>query len=420
MGQVFRNGPELTRRREVPGGGLWTIEKFVPGGAGLSRLPDGSVGFVEGAFPGETVKPVTTIRKKDYARATRFELVTPSAERVAAVCPVADACGGCDWMQLERAAELRYKASVVAEALERTGDVRLAAVPEVVTAGGELGYRSRVRLHVDARGRVGFFARGTHSLVDVPGCPVAEPEVERGLLVVRALAAETPRAFSAIEAVEVRAREGGSLEFFVQPREGADRASVGAVLERLREHGGATTSRAGSGFSQVNRAVNAVLVARVVEGALARRARTFLDLYAGAGNFGVPLAEAGMTGVLVEGDASTAAQARERAKSAAPGNVDVVSRDVASALIDLSSRRERFDLVVMDPPRSGAKEALAGLAALEPPTIAYVACDPVTLARDVRTLSNEGWSVAEVVCFDMFPKTHHVETLAWLARAGEA
>jgi tRNA/tmRNA/rRNA uracil-C5-methylase (TrmA/RlmC/RlmD family) len=384
---------------------------------------------VEGAFPGETVKPLATIRKKDYSRATGFELVTPSVERVAAVCPVADACGGCDWMQLERAAELRYKASVVAEALERTGGVRLAAVPEVVTAGGELGYRSRVRLHVDARGRVGFFARGTHSLVEVPGCPVAEPDVERGLLVVRALAAETPRGFSAIEAVEVRAREGGSLEFFVQPREGADRASVGAILERLREHGGATTSRAGSGFSQVNRAVNAVLVARVVAGALARRAKTFLDLYAGAGNFGVPLAEAGLTGVLVEGDASTAAQARERAKSpppgtslrrAAPGNVDVVSRDVASALTDLSGRRERFDLVVMDPPRSGAKEALFALAALEPPTIAYVACDPVTLARDVRTLSNEGWSVAEVVCFDMFPKTHHVETLAWLARAAGA
>lgn len=411
MGQVFRNGSELT---------LWTIEKLVPGGAGLCRLVDGTIGFVEGAFPGETVKPLATIRKKDYARATRFELVTPSAERAEASCPVADACGGCDWMRLERAAELRYKASIVSEALERTGGVRLAAVPEVVTAGGELGYRSRVRVHVDARGRVGFFARGTHTLVEVPGCPVAEPEVERGMKIVRSLAEETPRSMAALEAVEVRAQGEGGLEFFVLPREGADRASVEALLGRLGEHGRATISRASSEFSQVNRAVNAILVKRVVEGALARGTKRFLDLYAGAGNFGVPLAEAGMTGVLVESDATSATRARERAARDAPGKLDVVSRDVTRALGELSGRRERFDLVVLDPPRSGAKEALSGLVALEPGTIAYVACDPVTLARDARSLCAAGWRVRDVVCFDMFPKTHHVETLAWLERVGNA
>ena len=405
MGQVFRNGSELT---------LWTIEKLVPGGAGLCRLADGTIGFVEGAFPGETVKPLATIRKKDYARATRFELVTPSAERGEAPCPVADACGGCDWMRLERAAELRYKASIVSEALERTGGVRLAAVPEVVTAGGELGYRSRVRVHVDARGRVGFFARGTHTLVEVPGCPVAEPEAERGMKIVRSLAEETPRTMAALEAVEVRAQGEGGLEFFVHPREGADRASLEALIGRLGEHGRTTISRASSEFSQVNRAVNAILVKRVVEGALARGAKTFLDLYAGTGNFGVPLAEAGMTGVLVESDAASATRARERAARDAPGKLEVVSRDVAWGLAELSGRRERFDLVVLDPPRSGAKDALSGLVALEPRTIAYVACDPVTLARDVRSLSGAGWRVADVVCFDMFPKTHHVETLAWL------
>jgi 23S rRNA (uracil1939-C5)-methyltransferase len=371
---------------------------------------------VDGAFPGETVKPLATVRKKDYSRATRFDLVTPSAERAEAPCPVADACGGCDWMRLERAAELRYKASIVAEALERTGGVRLAAVPEVVTAGGELGYRSRVRLHVDARGRVGFFARGTHTLVEVPGCPVAEPEAERGMKIVRLLAEETPRDFSAVEAVEVRAREEGGLEFLVHPREGAARANVEALLGRLGEHGHATISRATSEFSQVNRAVNAVLVGRVVKGAVARGVRRFLDLYAGAGNFGVALAETGMAGTLVESEAKSAARARERADLSAPGKLDVVPREVAGALAELSGRRERFDLVVLDPPRSGAKDALSGLVALEPPTIAYVACDPVTLARDVRSLSSAGWRIGDVVCFDMFPKTHHVETLAWLER----
>jgi 23S rRNA (uracil1939-C5)-methyltransferase len=96
------------------------------------------------------------------------------------------------------------------------------------------------------------------------------------------------------------------------------------------------------------------------------------------------------------------------------------ARDVASALGELSGKPERFDLVLLDPPRTGAKEALPGLAALEPKAIAYVACDPVTLARDVRALGEKGWRVVSVACFDMFPKTHHVETLAWLERESAA
>jgi 23S rRNA (uracil1939-C5)-methyltransferase len=391
----------------------------VPGGAGLCRLEDGSVGFVEGAFPGETVKPLETVTKRDYARATRFELVTSSPDRVEAVCPVVDACGGCDWMRLARAAELRHKAGLVLEALERTGGVRLSAVPEVVTAGSELGYRSRVRLHVDASGRVGFFARGTHRLVEVPGCSVAEPEVERGMACVRAVAEETEGAMALFEAVEVRSLDEGGLEFVVVPRKGAERRTPNAerVLERLEEHGTVTISRGNAEFSQVNRAVNAVLVARVVEGALARNLATFVDLYAGSGNFAVPLAKAGMTGVAVEGDAKAADRGRHRAAREAPDKLTVLARDVPNALAEFSRKKRAFDLAVLDPPRTGARDAIPGLLELAPRAIAYVACDPVTLARDVRLLGEKAWKVVEVTCFDMFPKTHHVETLAWLERA---
>jgi len=391
----------------------------VPGGAGMCRLPDGSIGFVEGAFPGDTVRPLELVRKRDFARATRFELVEGSPERVPAPCPVVDECGGCDWMKLARSAELREKANIVVQALERTGGVRLAGAPEVVTAGGELGYRSRVRLHIDERGRVGFYARGTHVLVEVPGCPVAEPEVERGIALVRAVAEAEPRALASFESVEVRSRdEGGGLAFVAHPRDArAATARDGElVLERLREHGQATIARAGAEFSQVNRAVNALLVARVVDGARARSVRTFLDLYAGSGNFGVPLAREGMVGVSVESDASSAGRARERAENEAPGRLRVLAKDVLRGLSALQKEKAAFDLTVLDPPRAGAKEALPGLTALAPRSIAYVACDPVTLARDVRVLVEKGWDVAEVTCFDMFPKTHHVETLVWLER----
>jgi 23S rRNA (uracil1939-C5)-methyltransferase len=382
----------------------------------MCRFEDGSVGFVEGAFPGETLRPLATVKKKDYAKITRFELVSASPERVEAACPVADACGGCDWMKLERSAELGHKARVVAEALERTGGVRLDAVPEIVTAGPELGYRSRVRLHVDASGRVGFHARGTHTLVEVPGCPVAEPDVDRGISLVRSVASEMPRAMARFDSVEVRARSEGGLEFVLYPHD-AERAPESARLEeRLRELGSVSVSRRGSEFSQVNRAVNAVLVSAVVDGALARHVSSFVDLYAGSGNFGVPLAKAGMSGISIEGDSNSAAHGRERANREASGRLEVRSQDVTRALAELARSTRRFELAVLDPPRSGAKPALSGILALEPRAIAYVACDPVTLARDVRELVASGFEISSVTCFDMFPKTHHVETLAWLER----
>jgi 23S rRNA (uracil1939-C5)-methyltransferase len=373
------------------------------------------VGFADGAFPGDVIRPLELVRKKDFARAARFELVTPSSERAPPACPVVDACGGCDWMKLARPAELREKANLVAQALERTGGIRLAAPPAIVTAGGELAYRSRVRLHVDARGRVGFYARGTHTLVEVPGCPVAEPEVERGIALVRELANEDPRLFARFESIEVRVRDEGGLAFVVRRRDvrpGGSRDET-LALERLGRHGSVTVSPRGADFSQVNRAVNAALVAHVERGVTARGARTFVDLYGGSGNFALPLARTGLAGVLVESDASAAASARERAATEGL-RLEVLAKDVARALAELERSRRKFDVALLDPPRTGAKDALSGLVALAPPAIAYVACDPVTLARDVRVLVEKGWNVAGVTCFDMFPKTHHVETLVWL------
>jgi tRNA/tmRNA/rRNA uracil-C5-methylase (TrmA/RlmC/RlmD family) len=278
-----------------------------------------------------------------------------------------------------------------------------------------------VRLHVDAEGRVGFHARGTHTLVEVPGCPVAEPDVERGIRIVRSLSNEMPRAMARFESIEIRAGDEGGLAFVLRARDGFGRTPESVrLLARLGEHGSASSSRGDSEFSQVNRAVNAMLVTAVVDGALARGVATFVDLYAGSGNFSVPLARAKMTGVSVEGDAKSAARCLELAKREVSGRLDVLSKDVARALTELSRAKRRFDLVLLDPPRSGAKAALSGILALEPRTIAYVACDPATLARDVRDLVGNGFDFAQVTCFDMFPKTHHVETLAWLERSSQA
>jgi 23S rRNA (uracil1939-C5)-methyltransferase len=412
-----------------------TIEKLVPGGAGFARLPDGRPVFVDGALPGDCVRVRTQLDKKSFVEATSFELVTPSAERVTPPCSIAEACGGCVLMGLPYAEQLRQKGLLVAEALARTGGIRLDAPPPVVSAGEPLGYRLRVRLHVDPGGRVGFFARRSQLLVEAPSCVVLHPELEPLLAAIRSLDSGPKRALGThFSAIDLRlVPEGGGVELELVPRR--DKAASGGAVEglvaALAEHarvGAGGGQRAGlrryplesggflrvpaGAFTQVNWAVNAVLIAEVTKGAAARGARTFLDLYAGVGNFSVPLARAGLTGTAVELDRTATAALREALREQSLGSVAVLEGDVAELLT--KRRFEPADLVLLDPPRSGAKAALGPLVKLKPRSIAYVACDPVTLARDLRVLTGAGYTLARVTCFDMFPETHHVETLAWL------
>lgn len=430
MGSRVRNRSALTP--------VLTVEKLVPGGAGFCRLPDGRPAFVDGALPGDRVRIVTQRDKKSFVEATSFELIEASPDRIPAPCPVADACGGCALMALPYALQLRQKAELVAEALGRTGGVRLPELPAVIPAKNPLGYRLRVRFHVDERGNVGFFARRSQLLVEPPSCAVVAPELGRVFEALRGLPSTSKRTLGTyFSSVDVRAvPDEGGVELELLPREGKspNAAALDALVAALAEHarvGSGAQRRSGlrryslpgggflrvpsGGFTQVNWDVNAELIAAVVEGATRRGLGTFLDLYAGVGNFTVPLALAGLTGVAVELEHQATAALREALREQRLGGVKVLEGDVGATL----ARRGReldAELVVLDPPRAGAKAALGALAKIAARAIAYVACDPVTLARDVRELAREGYRLESVTCFDMFPQTHHVETLAWLAR----
>ncbi len=170
-----------------------------------------------------------------------------------------------------------------------------------------------------------------------------------------------------------------------------------------------------SAFTQVNWAVNLELVDAVVRGARERGCRRFLDLYAGAGNFSLPLLAAGIQGTAIEHtvEAIQSAERTARARGLAGGTF--LAGDVGLRLRRLAQARERFDLILLDPPRSGARDVLPWVIELRPANIAICACDPVTLARDLKTLARAGWRLDDVVGFDMFPRTHHVEALAWMS-----
>ncbi len=411
-----------------------TVEKLVPGGDGFSHLPDGRALFVRGGAPGDRIRLRGIEKQRGALCAVDYELLEASADRVVPECPAAASCGGCDLMHLSRAAELAQKASMLREALERVGGVSLA-VAAPISAGDTAGYRSRVRFHVGQHGKLGFFARGTRQLVEVPSCVVADPSINRALSSIRRLARRFPEALGGFSDVELRATESGVIARF-EPRDGIKPIAAEPFLRALakelrvaaslREAEHVSERRAvdpetfveipADAFSQINVAVNRELVAAVVAGARERKLESFCDLFAGVGNFALPLARLGLSGVMVERTPSAVLAAQRAAAEQGITRLSTRTADAQRALADLVREGKQFDLVVLDPPREGAPEVVAGLCGLNPRTVAYVACDPVTLSRDLKPLLASGLRLHGLQAFDMFPRTHHFETLVWLER----
>ena len=409
-----------------------TVEKLVPGGDGFLRLPDGQALFVRGAAPGDRVRLRSVDKQRGTLTTSDYDLLSPSPDRVTPECPVAAACGGCDLMHLSRNSELSHKTSMLKEALERMAGVALTPDP-LTSSDASSGYRSRVRFHVGQHGKLGFFARGSHQLVEVPGCVVADPRINQALASIRRLARRFPDALGGFSDVELRATRTDVIARFI-PRDGIKPIAAEPFLRALgKELRVAATEREAQAlserrsltadvfveipadaFSQINVPVNRELVAAVVAGATARGLTSFCDLFAGVGNFALPLARLGLTGVMVERTPSAVLAAQRAAAEQGIAKLKARTADARRALADLVREGQRFDLVVLDPPREGAPEVVAGIPGLSPRVVAYVACDPVTLSRDLKPLLAAGLVIKSVQAFDMFPRTHHFETLVWL------
>ena len=408
------------------------VEKLVPGGEGLVRLDNGEIGLISGALPEEQVEVAWGPSKKRVRRGRVLRVLQASATRVEPECPIASACGGCDWLHLEYSAQLEQKALLVREALTRTGRVRDIPQFRVVPSASVSHYRSRIRVHFEPGARIGFFAGESHRLVDVAECWIARPELNQALSTLRSLAARFPALTRDFAQAELRIDVPATrclLRLF--PREGARRPEQ-ALMSALSEQfllvasaNSATSQRfhlepelwleaPADAFVQVNWGTNQELVRRVTEGARARGLRSFADLYAGVGNFSLALARAGLSGISVEGHPAASAAASRAAMAQGFTSVEVVCSD-AAAWLSRAPRPFPHDWVLLDPPRAGARELVPELLQRKPSVIAYCACDPVTLARDLGQLVGGGYRLEALEAFDMFPGTHHVEVLAWLA-----
>ncbi|MEE1926680.1 class I SAM-dependent RNA methyltransferase [Streptomyces sp. TRM 70351] len=423
------------------------------GGHCVARNDEGRVLFVRHALPGERVVARVTEGHADsrFLRADAVRVIEASKDRVEAPCPFSGPgrCGGCDWQHAKPGAQRRLKAEVITEQLAHLAglspeDVRWDGTVEPapgdkVPAGEVPAWRTRVQYAVDAEGRAGFRRHRSHEVEPVDHCLIAAEGVsELGV---------AQRVWPQTASVEAIAATGsGDRQVILTPAPGGrlplvelDRPVSVLRAEEARGKGGTRTIHrvhgrpfvreraeertwrvSGGGFWQVHPQAAELLVDAVMRGLTPRKGEMALDLYCGVGLFAGALAER-----VGEQGAVLGIESGKRAVEDARHNLADLDRvRIEHGRVDRVLPRTGIteaDIVVLDPPRSGAgKETVRLLAGLGPRRIAYVACDPAALARDLKYFADAGYAPRFLRAFDLFPMTHHVECLAILEPAEKA
>ena len=398
----------------------------VHGGYVLARPEGMGVLFVRWALPGEVVSVRVVGRKREYAFAEAVEVLSPSPRRVDPPCGVFGECGGCQLQHADYPYQLEMKREILREAFRRIGKTDVA--PEIAPPLEPFGYRYRGRFRVDGD-TVGFHALLSHRLVPVSRCPLMVDAINAVLPGLRGLGR-----FAKVSEVQV-ASDGvrASASFpgvpfgkaMVEHLSGRTGGILSGMLFEDRSWGeervtlpldGISYSVSPRGFFQANWRMNQAMVRRIggILGDLGVSAGArLLDLYAGAGNFALPLAAKVREVVAVEGEGRSFKELRGNVRENAPGNVRIVRSSVETFRPD-----GRFDALILDPPRAGLSErSLSRVREVSAGIVFYVSCDPATLARDVRSLSDR-YDLASLEMHDFFPNTHHVEALAVLTIRG--
>jgi tRNA/tmRNA/rRNA uracil-C5-methylase (TrmA/RlmC/RlmD family) len=367
---------------------------------------EGRVVFVRHALPGERVRAVVTEdRGGSYCRADAVAVLDPAASRVTPPCPVSGpgGCGGCDFQHVDPAMQRQLKAQVVAEQLRRIAGLDVSVTVQELP-GGPLGWRTRTRLAVDARGQACFRVHRSHAVVPVPVCPLAAPGSLEQVLA---------RRWRPGTELEVVADDGGQVHI-AQLRPGRPPTQVRGSGCTVRYAAGRHWALSTGSFWQVHPAAADALAKLVGRSTAAPRGGTAWDLYGGVGLFASVLAgQVGPTGSVTVVESSRLAAADGAATLADLPQVNFVTGWVEQVLAELPGQP---DVVVLDPPRAGAgRRVAAAVTARRPARLVHLGCDPAALARDIAGYLEGGYRLLALHALDAFPMTHHVECVAALA-----
>jgi 23S rRNA (uracil1939-C5)-methyltransferase len=398
------------------------IERILPGGMGLAHAAGKTI-FVALAAPGDRLRVTIDRQQGNVSFASIKEILEPSNVRVEPPCPYFGRCGGCDFQQMTYEAQLEAKAEMIRDCLHRIA--RVETPPEIVVQASpkEWRYRARATWQVDRdEERIGYYERASRRVCDVVDCAVLVPDLQGTLEQVRA----TPiSAFPAgLKHIEVVAGANGLTQGFSNQSSSVhtESAAVSLAPEFAQFHTSEVSLEVGheayrynaEAFFQINQDLLAPLIAAAVSNAKGDNA---LDLYSGVGLFTLPLARSFRRVIGVEANPVASRFARRNLQQAQLTSAKVATMTVTDWLRANVATLGTIDFILLDPPRVGAESiVIKSILDVRPAQISYVSCDPATLARDLKKLFAGGYALDSIAAFDMFPQTHHVETVVRLSR----
>jgi len=389
------------------------IEDVAFGGDGVGRVSD-RVLFVPFTVDGDEAEVEITEIRKRYARAKPLGIPVPSRHRIRPICPVYLRCGGCRLQHIAYAHQLALKQRQVEEAFIRIAGLPLPPVAAILSSPRTFGWRGKAEFHL-AGGRggprqAGLMGRGSHELVEVEHCGIADESVNVKYADFR----------TALGSGKIRPPGERQVIWSDEPGEPptAIFTGPGRPPDVIRMVRGRRLTVPGRGFFQANVALVGGLVEQVVEMCGLTGRETVIDAYAGSGLFSMFLGP--RAGVLygIEGDREAVRCAAINLKREGFPQAEVLEGDVADLLRkEFTPRGRDVDVIVLDPPRDGCGDrVLDAVAVLHPERIVYISCNPTTQARDVRFLATRGYGLRRLQPLDMFPQTAHIEAVALLSR----
>ena len=378
------------------------IEKIVPRGLGLA-FADGLTVFVPLSTPGDLLNVRIREIKKRTAFADIVDVVAAGEQRITPPCQYFGKCGGCDFQQLNYAAQLEAKVDIIRDCLHRIAKIEYDGEINVISSPQQFVYRSRARWHVDRDKRaIGYFARDSHAVIDIDSCPILTPELNVTFENLRQ-ATQWEMLWDEQAEIETAVGEDGEVSVF-------STEMIEPVTELAYFANDDQYIYSAETFFQANKfLVNDLIVEAVGEA----RGEMAFDLYCGVGLFTLPLARQFATVIAVEENGASVNFAKMNVANTGLSNAKIVAKDVSRFLME--NKTAAIDFILIDPPRSGAKkEVISAIAALKPAQISYVSCEPSILARDLRILIDAGYVIERITALDMFPQTHHIETVVRL------
>ena len=416
------------------------IESVAFKGYGVTRIR-GKVVFVPYTVSGDKAWIEVVKEKKEYSMGRVVEMTEPSPWRVAPPCPYFGSCGGCQWQHIDYSAQGELKKEILRDTLQRLGGLK--EIPSIRTMLSPKPYDYRIRIQLKVRGKaIGYYQERSHKIVEIDRCPISHPLINQ---IIQGLREELAALLRMEETeINVSPEEGRGVilfhlhscdqrtEHFIKKFLQSHPVLCGIALSRkggfnffgdpalnftipLRQGGEKTNLElriSPGSFFQVHPDQNQALIQTVLQFSEVNKGDRVVDLYAGVGNLTLPLATGARGSLGIEENRMAVKDARFNAERNGITNCEFIQGRVEDVLKHWE--REKPDLAVLDPPRTGCKTILDQLVRWKPKKIIYVSCEPTTFSRDLRVLSEGGYSLTRLSLIDMFPQTYHMEMVGLL------